>query len=55
MNLFNSEFSKMKISGNDAELFCQHIISVNENSPDLEANYVNMLFELDAQLLNNSN
>ena len=45
INLFNSEVSKMKVSGNDAELFCQHIISINENSPDLEADYINMLFQ----------
>ena len=55
MNLFNSEFSKMEISENDAELFCQHIISINDKSPDLETNYINMLFELDAQLLDTSN
>ena len=55
INLFNSEVSKMQVLGNDAELFCQHIISVNDSSLDLEANYINMLFKLDMQLLNNSN
>lgn len=52
VNLFNSEVSIMKTLGDDASLFCQHIISVNDNSPDLEANYINMLFKLDSQLLN---
>ena len=42
----------MKRLEDDVKLFCQHIISVNDNSLDLEANYVNVLFKLDLQSLN---
>ena len=52
MKLFNNEVFRIKTLEDDVKLFCQHIISVYDNSLDLEANYVNVLFKLDLQSLN---
>ena len=52
VKLFNNEVFRIKTLEDDVKLFCQHIISVNDNSLDLEANYVNVLFKLDLQSLN---
>ena len=46
----NTQINKSSILSEEEELFLKHIISVKGSSPDLEAEYVNILFNLDLKL-----